>query len=113
MNQGRYFSVEVGVGPLAQLFALMRLEEAVHSMCDWDSAKLQMEISQAFVHVPWAPSAFLQCVNLYGHLTGKPIVLITQWIEVRWPASTQPRSRRSPRWIVVWRAPCFQSCKMR
>ncbi|POM73291.1 Putative uclease mut-7 [Phytophthora palmivora] len=60
----------------------MRLQDAVQQMREWDSAKLQAELSLAFASVPHAPSSFLQCVNLYGQLPDKNVAFASQWIEV-------------------------------
>ncbi|KAG1683779.1 hypothetical protein DVH05_024142 [Phytophthora capsici] len=59
----------------------MRVQEAMEQMREWDSAKLQVEISSAFASVPHAPSCFLQCVQLYGQLPDKQVTFVSQWID--------------------------------
>ncbi|KAG3164814.1 hypothetical protein PI126_g4925 [Phytophthora idaei] len=66
---------------LAQLFEQIRVQDAMQQMREWDSAKLQAELSLAFASVSQAPSSFLQCVNLYGQLPDKQVVFVSQWIE--------------------------------
>ncbi|KAG2919681.1 hypothetical protein PC114_g6379 [Phytophthora cactorum] len=66
---------------LAQLFEQIRVQDAMQQMREWDSAKLQAELSLAFASVSHAPSSFLQCVNLYGQLPDKQVVFVSQWIE--------------------------------
>ncbi|KAL3657268.1 hypothetical protein V7S43_017777 [Phytophthora oleae] len=66
---------------LAELFEQRRVQYAMQQMREWDSAKLQVEISLAFASVQHAPSCFLQCVHLYGQLPDKQVTFISQWIE--------------------------------
>uniref|UniRef100_H3GUX1 3'-5' exonuclease domain-containing protein n=1 Tax=Phytophthora ramorum TaxID=164328 RepID=H3GUX1_PHYRM len=66
---------------LAQLFAQSRLQDAMQAMREWDSAKLQLELSLAFASVPTSPSCFLQCVELYGQLPDKQVAFVSHWVE--------------------------------
>ncbi|EEY53710.1 uncharacterized protein PITG_19692 [Phytophthora infestans T30-4] len=66
---------------LAELFEQMRVLDAMQQMREWDSAKLQAELSLAFSSVPHAPSFFLQCVDRYGQLPDKQVAHISQWAE--------------------------------
>ncbi|KAE9041821.1 hypothetical protein PR003_g4587 [Phytophthora rubi] len=67
---------------LAQLFEQQRLQDAMEAMRVWDSGKLQVELVLAFASVAHAPSAFLQCVQLFGQLPDKQLTYAAQWIEV-------------------------------
>ncbi|KAG7386315.1 Exonuclease mut-7 [Phytophthora pseudosyringae] len=66
---------------LAQLFEQRRVQDAMQQMREWDSAKLQAEISLAFASVPHAPSYFLQCLSLYGQLPDKHVTFVSQWTD--------------------------------
>lgn len=63
---------------LAMLFEQHRLLESVQWLYQCTPEKVEAEITQAFATVPWAPSAFLQCVGLGLRLPRAPVA---NWIE--------------------------------
>ncbi|OWZ13576.1 uclease mut-7 [Phytophthora megakarya] len=84
-------------------------------MREWDSAKLQAELSLAFASVPHAPSSFLQCVDLYGQLPDKNVTFVVQWIEVAvacMKLCKDPQISQSDRRMAGSMLPAFKRSRM-
>ncbi|KAG2522680.1 hypothetical protein JM16_005738 [Phytophthora kernoviae] len=91
------------------------LHEAVEALRQWDSAKVQMEITLAFSCVSRAPSFFLQCVDLYGKLPEKQLTNIIQWIETAVACiklSQDPKISQEDSSLAGAMLPAFQRSRM-
>ncbi|CAI5725017.1 unnamed protein product [Hyaloperonospora brassicae] len=88
----------------------------MEAMRTWDAGKVQAEIALAFAAVSHAPSAFLQCVELYCALPDRHVTAISHWIAAAvasLQASNRSRSVSSrDSQLAASMLPAFQRSRM-